>query len=367
MKLQPWLLVTLISGFLSCNPDDPLPLIRQYEVLWEVNLADRYGDFATIPHKIHLFNQVFVNPNGTIYVIHHPENTYNSTYVTLLDASGAYLADLILPDEYLFSVQSTTGGNMLSASSTDSGYLLKTWNENLSSSVLKTIPPVAYFRQLYIQNNAYYEISYNTALNDNELIHYDFNDQIRWKNRLSTYQAEGHTQLLFYAGNQDILLVNSKHDYQNLVLNRINAQSGSSVWRKEMVLQQYGFTSPMPSINILPDGNLILFDKFNYIQISAGGAIQTYSRIGNVDSIPENNITGCIRETDGGFLLVISFTEAEGWYGFRLLKTDAHLNVGWVGNFQQSTPGFLSDYDRQGDVLILLTSNGYLYAIKPAS
>ncbi|GIV36533.1 MAG: hypothetical protein KatS3mg032_0912 [Cyclobacteriaceae bacterium] len=359
--------VILAAGLLSCNSSDPLPLIRQYEVIWETSLADRYNHYE-LPQRTHVFGFISVNPDGTIYVIHHPDGLYDQSYITLLNADGSYMADSVLPDEYIFQVLRNAEGNMVSVSALESGsYVLKTWNENFSSAVLKTIPPATYFRQLYFRNNVYYEISYNLTINDYELMQYDFNDQVRWKNRLSTYQAEGHTLLMFFPDNNDILLANNKNDYQNLVINRINSNSGAPVWRKDMVLHKFGLTSPMPLISPLSGGNLILFDKFNYVQIDARGVIQSYSRLGSAGSIPENYIRDCISESDGGYLLLTSFVESEGWYGLRLIKTDSRLNAGWVGNFRQTSLGYLSAYARKDNVLILLTTNGYLYAIRPAN
>ncbi len=360
-----WLVVFMIA----CQVDQPLPLIQSYELLWQSNLAERYGQFETLPHKVHVFSHIFANPSGEVSVIHRKEGSYDESYITLLNAEGDFVSDVVLPGEYVLSVQSNTEGYMQSFSLRSEGennYTIKTWGENLSYSTTATIPQPAYYHQMFLHGSALYEISWNSEQNNFQLIKKTFNNEVLWSQPFSTYQLEGHGNLLFYKNSPDLLIFKSTHDYQNVIINRVSGQYGRPVWHKNLALQDYGMAA-IPQIQTIQGDGILLFSKFNYLRLDATGGVYAYGRLGNSQSIPENNILAVLSEADGGFLLVSSFTEAEGWFGFRILKTDRRLNAGWMGNFKQSTPGYLSGYARYGNNLILLTSNGYVYALKPGS
>lgn len=134
---------------------------------------------------------------------------------------------------------------------------------------------------------------------------------------------------------------------------------------KKFSLAELGAGTYLPKVIPLKNGSVMIFSKFRYRKLSYLGLTISDDILGNTQDINEGFVSHCWLEPDGGYLIASSFAQEEGWHGFRLLKTDSRFNVGWVGNFHQSVPGYLISVKQKGDTRVFLTSNGYVYAMQP--
>lgn len=133
----------------ACSSHENVPLIRQYEVVWEANLLERYAENDPLPYQLPFFSDAFINPNGSIYIIHASADYSDTTTLTLLDEAGTFVNDVTLPGEYVFNVSANRAGFMLTLSRKENNYVIKLWNENLNSTELKILPQPAYFPSFY--------------------------------------------------------------------------------------------------------------------------------------------------------------------------------------------------------------------------
>lgn len=351
----------------TCNSDEGVQPIGRYRVAWETNLMERYAQYEPLPPVTGFFSFVFANPNGSIYVIHSPENLYDVTTVTLLDAEGEFVSDITLNGEYVFNVSENQQGLMQTLARSGDDYLIKTWDENLNATVLKVMSIPDYFHQILIWKNFYYKTQFDFDVRTFTISKYDMNDILQWSHPFAGYKIIGYATPVFFPHSDDFLLSRPNLSYDSIRFVKVSGQSGIAVWNRSFAFSEIS-TPPgsMPAVFPVADGQALIFNKFDYLVQSRNGFTLYAGRLKNTSSIPESPVRAVIQEPDNGYLIATSFFPEEGWGGFRLLKTDAKFNVRWVGSFHQAVSGYLSSWARHNDTVVLLTSNGYVYAIKPA-
>lgn len=364
--LRPALLFVLFILLNSCNTDE-VKLIRSYQVDWETNLMERYSLYEPPPAMIPFFRYVFINPDGRIYIIHVPEDHSDISTITLLNENGAFLNHVILDDEYVFGVSKNAQGFMQTLARSGDNYLIKTWDENLNTTATKVLPQPNYFHQIFIWENFYYEIRFDFEFGSFTISKYSLNDVLQWSKPFSGYKITGYATPVFFTNSDDFVLSRHNMSYDSLRAVKVSGQSGLAVWSRSFSLSEIGTPAgSLPAVFPGADGQVWMFSKFNYRVLSSNGFTLFAGRLKNTSSIPESWITAAIKEPDNGYLIATRFLPEEGWEGFRLLKTDSRFNVGWVGTFHQAVSGYLTGWARHNDTVVLLTSNGYVYAIKPA-
>ncbi|MCX7638566.1 MAG: hypothetical protein N2044_12040, partial [Cyclobacteriaceae bacterium] len=318
-----------------------------------------------LPSQWPFFSHAFINPNGNIYIIHSPADYSDATTLTLLDEAGAFVNDITLHGEYVFDVSANQAGLMLTLSRQENNYVIKLWNENLNSTELKILPEPAYFHHFTINGDHYYEIRLSTTAHSFSISRFDLDNHVQWTRPLGSFGISGFTAPLFFPETDDFLLVRNNSAYDSLVIARGSGSTGNTKWLKKFSLAELGAVNYLPKTIPLKDGSVMIFSKFRYRKLSHQGLTLSSGILGNTQNVNESFISHCFLEQDGGYLIASSFAQEEGWHGFRLLKTDSRFNVGWVGNFYQSVPGYLISVKQKDDTRIYLTSNGYVYAIKP--
>lgn len=363
--LRLFFLLGVFTIFGSCNPDERGHLIRQYELVWETNLMDRYAQLEPLPAVIPSFRFVFINPDGSVYVLHSPADYSEATTVTLLNTEGEFVGDITLNGEYVFDIAENDAGFMQTLSRSGEVYLIKTWNENLGAIPTKVLPQPTYFHQLFIRKSAYYEIRFNAENSSYSLSRFSFSDVPEWTRLFSDYGITGYAAPIFFPESNDFILARNNASYDSLCVVKANGGTGAALWLKRFSLASLHATNQLPKVIPAADGHVLIFNNYRYWAIPPNGLTVYSGNIGNTQSIPESFVTHCIREDDGGYLLATTFAPEEGWDGFRLIKTDRGFNVGWTGNFHQSVTGYLSGVVRHGNLTVWLTSNGYLYALRP--
>lgn len=358
----PFVVLVLIS---SCSQDE-VRLIKRYELVWEANLLERYAHSETQLSVIPFFRFIFINPDGSLYVIHLPPGHTEVTTITLLNAEGEFLNNVTLSNTYVLGVSANQLGFMQTLARSGDDYLIMTWDENLNKTITKVLPQPSYFHNYFLRGNFYYEIRFNTEAGSFLLTKFNFNDEVQWTWRFRDYGINGFTAPMFFPGGEDIALSRSNHDFDSLHVVKLRGSSGGVVWHKKYSFADLGADNYIPAVIPLADGRVVIFSNFRYRVMTNHGLMVSSGRLGNTQSIPESFVTHCISQDDRGYLLATTFAHEEGWHGFRLIKTDSRFNAGWLGNFHQSVPGYLSHVVSRGKLSYWLTSNGYLYAIRPA-
>lgn len=359
----------VLVALLSCDSDEPVPLIRKYTLEKDSDLLfQKYQGDNLFPLSKEQFAGLHVNADGSLLVVHTDYSAGRFT-VSHLSSSFDFIGSKDF-NETVGYVSRADNGELVVQSTQGSNWLIRTLDQSITATSTHTIPIPNYFVRFTVNETDYYMVEYNSG--SATMTKYNGKGEQQWKKLLSEFAINFNVRQVFAENSDAFFLASENPANDSLTIARVNNQNGALIWSSRYLKTE--LTESGVVNYLLPSSNGDLF--LNGTDVADPGIVHL-SRINNKGSViqkrkvtlpdgTDSQAGPMLEETDGGVLVGLATDWTKEVASFRLLKTDSKLNGGWVGSFTQIASGTITGIRKllTGEVIVL-TSNGHLYRLKP--
>lgn len=354
----------LLAGCL----DQEVPLIRDYEDEWQLDVASKFITSPGLPVVKPITIDFKTTSDGSLLILLNKPSgsmTLGDYFLVKVSADGVITNSLDLPPGYAM-IDIVDQGN--------AGYIFYMTNDYQSSDIKKIIVdenlslnqsgfsfvrPVT-FHTLEFSGVDLFLSQYESTFPGTRITRFNLEGQLLWTELYNSkyvrpFPVINDAQLLFYyQPHQDSIAVST-----------INAQTGTVQWSKVFSpAQVFGSNAVRNSYYRLIEDQFFLYGHsedserlyFSKINLSNGAIVFQKSSKLDKGSITSWSASVAEPTTDGGFLL-LSRDESRTY----LFKTDAAGTVGWKGDFVDQGMGRPVEAPN-GDIYFV--SDGYVFKLR---
>jgi hypothetical protein len=361
MKVIGFILIYCL--FFSGCSTEVIPLVKKYEVEWELGVASKYLTSTTLPIVSPYVYYYKATSDGSLLMLFSLKKSdqLDEMFIVNVLSTGSIDKKIDLPSGLISIIDRNDTGYQCIF---NSDYLKPDFTKFIISPEL-AIAQTAFvyqrpttFHELKFTESSIFQLEYEAPYPGTRITKSDYSGKKQW----STRYTQKYIRPFSFAQTEGNLLLefNSPFSLDTLTLTSIESANGAIKWTKEYTSKSLFNVEKFHVFRWYISGKLFIISQdaqagtFYCVQIdqNTGATLQTFN-IKYPQSISQLSLV--LATKDGGLLL--SGSDKPNTTTF--YKTDRRGNIGWQGNFFDSSSAIETS---NGDLYVV--SNGYVFKLK---